>query len=220
MKGLIRRKLSEFISERTLSDFLAAINVPELEQQIQEEVRLQQSGDELAGVTSERQQFVYETPTFTSRSELTDIFYDFASNFTRSAGKIGVEMRWIGVGTWVTPDEIIPEQHVNAWRITRENISRGGKQALESLEQQSRDSSLVGLIQEIITISNQQIVENVGEDDKAIQQIMESYRSRLRTALDIYEQREGINSPEARQLRRVLEHLARVAYRWLGDANG
>jgi hypothetical protein len=220
MKGLIKRKLSEFISERTLSEFLAAINIPELEQQIEEEVRLQQSADELAGVDSGEQQTFYETPAFTPRSELTDIFYDFTSGFTKIAEQIGVEMRWIGVGIWVTPDEIIPEQHVNAWRITRDNITRGGEQALADLEEQSRNGSLVGLIQETITNSDQQINNSDGDDAQAIKQIMEAYRIRLRTALDIYEQSDGGRSQEARRLRRVLEHLARVTYRWLGDANG
>jgi hypothetical protein len=220
MKGLIKRKLSEFISERTLSEFLAAINIPELEQQIEEEARLRQSADDLAGVVSSGQQSEYETPAFTPRSELTDIFYDFTSNFTKIAEKIGVEMRWIGVGTWVTPDEIIPEQHVKAWRITRDNIAREGKQALEGLENQSRNGALVGLIQETITTSNQQIDSMEGDEAKAIKQIVEAYRTRLRIALDIYEQSDRLRSPEARRLRQVLEHLARVTYRWLGDANG
>ena len=121
---------------------------------------------------------------------------------------------------WITPDAIIPEQHVKAWRITRDNITRGGTKALQELEEQSRNGSLVSLIQETILTSNQEIIRNDGDETKIIRQVVDSYRSRLRTALDIYEQSDGVRSPEARKLRLVLEHLARVTYRWLGDANG
>ena len=51
-----------------------------------------------------------------------------------------------------------------------------------------------------------------------MKQIIDAYRVTLRTALDIYEQNRGLRSPEAVKLKLVLEHLARVAYRWLGDA--
>jgi hypothetical protein len=218
MKGLIKRNLIEFISERTLSEFLASINIPELEQQIEDEMRLQQDADELAGVEGVDKNGIYVSPNFTPRTKLTDIFYDFTSNFTKKAEKIGVEMRWIGVGTWVTPDEIIPERHVKAWTITRDNVMRGSPKALESLEEQSRKGALVGLIQETITTSKQQIDDNVGKEEKAMKQIVDDYRGKLRIALDIYEQNRGIRSPHAVKLKLVLEHLARVAYRWLGDA--
>lgn len=218
MKGLIKRNLIEFISERTLSEFLASINIPELEQQIEDEMRLQQDADELAGVEGVDKNGIYVSPNFTPRTKLTDIFYDFTSNFTKKAEKIGLEMRWIGVGTWVTPDEIIPERHVKAWTITRDNVMRGSPKALESLEEQSRKGALVGLIQETITTSKQQIDNNVGNEEKAMKQIVDDYRGTLRTALDIYEQNRGLRSPQAVKLKLVLEHLARVAYRWLGDA--
>jgi hypothetical protein len=220
MKGLIKRRLNEFISGRTLSEFLAAINVPELEQDREEQLRIQQSADKLAGTAGSQHQFSYEAPIFTPRSELTDIFYDFTSNFTKDAEKVGVEMRWIGVGTWLTPDEIIPEKHIKAWRITRDNLARSGKAALEDLEDHSRNLALGGLIQDTIINSHRQINKDDSDDAKAVRQIVESYRSKLRSALDIYEQSDRLHSPEARRLRRVLEHLARVSYRWLGDAHG
>jgi len=218
MKGLIKRNLIEFISERTLSEFLATINIPELEQQIEEEIRLQQDADEAACEEDVVKNGIYVPPNFTPRTKLTDIFYDFTSKFTKIAEKIGVEMRWIGVGTWVTPDEIIPERHVKAWKITRDNVMRGSPKALESLAEQSRKGALVGLIQGTITTSRQQIDDNFGEGDEAMKQIIDAYRVTLRTALDIYEQNRGLRSPEAVKLKLVLEHLARVAYRWLGDA--
>lgn len=218
MKELIKRNLIEFISERTLSEFLATINIPELEQQIEEEMRLQQDADELAGVEGVEINGNYAPPNFTPRTKLTDIFYDFTSNFTKIAEKIGVEMRWIGVGTWVTPDEIIPERHVRAWTITRDNLMNGSQKALESLEEQSRNGALVGLIQETISKSKQHIDDNVGNEEEVMREIVNSFRGTLRTALDIYEQNRGLQSPQAVKLKLVLEHLGRVAYRWLGDA--
>ena len=219
MRGLIKRRLNEFISKRTLSEFLAAINIPELEQDREEEMRIQQSADRLAGAANTQQQSAYEAPIFTPRSELTNIFYDFTSEFTKDAKEVGVEMRWIGVGTWITSDEIIPEQHIKAWRITRENITRSGEQALTDLEGRSRNIALVGLIQDTIIGSNHYIKSEEGDDAIALRQIVETYRAKLRSALDIYEQSDGTRSPEARRLRSVLEQLARVSYRWLGDAN-
>ena len=218
MKALIKRNLNEFISERTLSEFLATINIPELEKQLKEEIILQQDADDLAGVERVEKNGKYVSPKFTPRTKLTDIFYNFTSDFTKKAEQVGVEMRWIGVGTWVTPDEIIPDRHVKAWSITRDNLMRGSQEALESLEEYSRTGALVSLIQEIITSSNQQINDNIGNEEEALKQILDAYRGILRTALDIYEHNRVIGSPQAVKQKQVLEHLARVTYRWLGDS--
>ena len=71
---------------------------------------------------------------------------------------------------------------------------------------------------ETISTSKQQIDDNVGNEEKAIKEIVNTYRGTLRTALDIYEQNRGLQSPQAVKLKLVLEHLGRVAYRWLGNA--
>ena len=56
-KSLIRRKFGEFIARHTLSEFLAAVGAPELEQDQQAQAELRQAAEALAG-----------TPITTTRS--------------------------------------------------------------------------------------------------------------------------------------------------------
>jgi hypothetical protein len=216
VKTLINQELGGFISQHTLGEFLAAINLPEIEQQEQEVARLQQEANQAAGIDAP---VPFETPPppppFAARPELSDLFYDLKA-FTEQARKRGIELRWIGLGTWVTPDAIIPEQHQTAWRITRENLARGSEAALKQLFEESRVGELMVLVFDVPlgTFRGLNGKDETQRKDNMLV-LVNAYRGKLRAALDSYEREGKAESPEGRKLRAALDHLAHVVYRWL-----
>lgn len=217
MESQIRREIVEFIAKHSLGEFLAAINQPELEQQVVENARLQREADRRAGLDLPLEVATPNPPPFTSRLDLSNLFYDL-EEFTAKARKRGVELRWIGIGTWSTPDEIIPERHQSAWRITRENLARGSDEALETLYEESRLGELLMLLYSV-PLEAFRSFDPQDEDRKQenLIQVVHGYRGKLRAALDLYERDGKSDTPGARRLRAVLDHLAHVVYRWIGD---
>jgi hypothetical protein len=117
----IKREIGAFIFRHTLSEFLAAVGRPELEQAVKNMAEIQVEADRLAGMQDDFEIDVPDPPPFIPRPGISDLFYDY-SNFVARVRKKGVELRWIGIGTWDFPTDIIPERHLQAWRITYENL--------------------------------------------------------------------------------------------------
>ncbi|RPI23327.1 MAG: hypothetical protein EHM70_22655 [Chloroflexota bacterium] len=173
MRSMISNELRQFISQHTLSEFLTNANLST------------------------------EAGAFISRDELTNLFYDFAQGFSRRAVERGVELQWIGVGTWVTPSEIIPERHLEAWRLSSENRQRGSEQTLSGIQLDARLTELLRLIDEMAgTFYN---LVNQGLDGETVmRRLMLSYREKLRSARELYA---DLNQPEPLELQAVLRHL-------------
>ncbi len=220
MEGLIRSELGKFISEHTLSEFLAAINAPEIEDQIKEHEALQQEADQFAGVKSTQSFEKPDAPDFVPRTRMTDLFYDFTSSFSQLARMRGVELRWIGVGTWVTPDEIIPARHQNAWRISSENIIRENEEALKRLQDESRLTELLSLIKEVPLKTFRELEAKDANPKSIMRGLANAYRGKLRTTLDLYERDGEEDSIEAYRLRCVLINMSQAVYHWLGNQDG
>ncbi|HJW90510.1 MAG TPA: hypothetical protein VJ436_07700, partial [Anaerolineales bacterium] len=215
--SLINQELSEFITQHTLGEFLATVSVPELDQRLQENARLQREADRLAGVDLPVPVESLPPPPFEPRTDLTRQFYDL-EKFRERARRRGVELRWIGLGTWVTPDEIIPERHQNAWRITNDNLARGSEPALKSLFDESRLAELILLVYDVPLKQFRTLAPQADLSAReAMIALVSGYRSRLRSALDLYERDGKGETPEARSLRAVLDHLAHVVFHFLGD---
>ena len=74
--------------------------------------------------------FLHAASEFVPRSLLTRMLYD---NFQARAEQRGTHINWIGVGTWDTPAQIIPKNHREAWKISRENFRRGNSAELQRI---------------------------------------------------------------------------------------
>src|SRR4030095_759675 len=74
------------------------------------------------------------------------LFNQFAEEFTKRAHGSGVELHWIGVGTWKTPIEFVPERHLEAWKLSQENAKNESKGALEKVEEKAIIQKLHTLI--------------------------------------------------------------------------
>lgn len=153
MIGLIRGKLGGFMSERKLADYLASIGIPEFERAKQSEAaiaeqvrRLTQQADDLA-----RAGEIKPPPEFTPRYKVTNLFSEFTQEFTDKARENGVELHWIGVGTWKTPPEIeiVPDKHLEAWKLSQKNLKDGSDEALKKAENEAMLQKLESLIQSV-----------------------------------------------------------------------
>ena len=153
MIGLIRGRLGAFMSERKLSDYLASTGIPEFErakhseEMIAEQVRqLTQQADDL-GKASE----IKPPPEFTPRYKVRNLFSEFAEEFTEKAHDNGVELHWIGVGTWKTPPEIniVPEKHLEAWQLTQKNLKEASEESMTKAEKEAMLKKLESLIQNV-----------------------------------------------------------------------
>jgi hypothetical protein len=217
MAAQIRRELGKFIARHTLSEFLAAVGQPELEQATQIEAELQVEADQLAGLEQAYEIDVPNPPPFVPRPGISDLFYDY-NNFVARVRKKGVELRWIGVGTWDFPEDIIPERHLRAWRITYENLARGNEAVIEELFKSNRVEQLSTIIQDTpIEIFNQ---INPGDNSRRttdMVSLVNGYRGKLHAALEVYERRDESNTPAARRVRDVWTHLAHVVAHYAGD---
>jgi hypothetical protein len=133
MISLIRRELGKFISQHCLNDFLTS------------------AGDAVEGVGQAQGNGGTAAenappPGFFTRPEiLSDLF---AAQFARSARRNGVELKWIGVGTWVTP-ELIAQRHREAWRLSQENQLRGSEPELRRVRRESETAEFLRLVQEV-----------------------------------------------------------------------
>lgn len=206
MASQIRRELGAFIARHTLSEFLAAIGQPELEQATEFQTELKMEADRMAGVDGSDEIKVENPPPFVPRPVISDLFYDFDDFVTRTK-KSGVELRWIGLGTWTFPSEIIPERHLQAWRISYENLARGSEAVLNAITVSSQAEQLAAIVRETPIGTNKQLEVSKTTRKLHMARLAIAYRSKLTAALEIYDRRDIPDSQNAKTVRNVWDHL-------------
>jgi hypothetical protein len=152
MIGLIRGRLGGFMSMHKLTEYLASTGAPEFEKAVQreeliaEQVRRLTQPSEEADIKAPK-----PPPSFTPRYKITNLFSQFAEEFTKSARNNGVELHWIGVGTWKTPPEIdiVSEKHLEAWKVSQENLKAGSKESMDKAESEAMLEKLAALIGQV-----------------------------------------------------------------------
>ena len=154
MIGLIRGRLSGFMNEHKLTAYLASTGMPEFEKAKRREETIAEDVEELAHSSNEepvQSKSVSPPPDFKPRYMITDLFSQFAEAFTQSAHNSGVELKWIGVGTWKTPPEIeiVPEKHLEAWKLSQENSRSGSDGALLGAKSEATMKKMEALIQDV-----------------------------------------------------------------------
>ncbi|MBO9369001.1 MAG: hypothetical protein J7555_09720 [Chloroflexi bacterium] len=149
MRTMIRSELARFMSTHPLNEYLASIGAPEIQSMrnratvLQENLREVDPDHPLPSSGSE------SAPRFASRTDLKSLFDRFASQFASNAHRRGVELRWLGLGTWKPPAGIVLQHHEEAWRLSRENLRRGSAEAIAQLEQEAKWEELMRRIQSV-----------------------------------------------------------------------
>lgn len=152
MVGSIRGQLGKFISERKLSDFLASIGMPEFEKAQQTEASIAEQMRQLTQETDDLGKTEIKLPPeFTPRYKIKNLFSEFAEEFTKSTRDKGVELHWIGIGTWKTPPglNMVPEKHLEAWKQSQENLKNGSDEAMKKAEKEAMLQRFEALIRSV-----------------------------------------------------------------------
>jgi hypothetical protein len=210
--SLIRRKFGEFIAQHTLSEFLAAVGAPELEQDQQRQAELRQAAETLAGASAATSvQSPTSPPDFFSRTDVMTAL--FTAEFAEEAARRGVEIKWIGGGTWELPDAIVPQRHLEAWKLSRENLLRSSPAAMGQISQESQVAELARLVEEVPVATYRSSKDLPSR--QALRQLLLAYHKVLHEAYEAYQRSPG--DPAQREwLRQVLVFLTRFTARWLG----
>jgi hypothetical protein len=150
----VRGKLRNFISQRTLGEFLAAISQPELQKRLEETRELETEAMHLTGeipveLDSEEEEKVTIKGKFYTRDEITDMMYE--GNSQHDKLQTGIELDWIDIGTWVLPENAqdIIKQHQDAWEQTLVNLTSGSPQAKRSIKAENKVKSLREFLREL-----------------------------------------------------------------------
>jgi hypothetical protein len=188
MIGLIRGELGTFMSKNRLTAYLASIGMPELEklqkreEMIFEEVqKLVPPGQDLATPKDKEPK---SPPEFQPRHKISNLFTQFAEEFSKKAQSNGVELHWIGVGTWKTPEKIVPEKHLEAWKLSNENIARESPEALSGIETEAILQKTIALIQEVPIAAHLRATIDEKETKKAMRAILLAYHQQLQEAAE------------------------------------
>lgn len=217
IQGLIRGNLGGFMSKHRLAEYLASIGPPEIQKARQREDEIVKVGNVVISEGDDLEpRNVPPPPDFQARHIVSNLFSQFTDSFTKNASNRGVQLSWIGVGTWKTPNEIVPEKHLEAWRLSRENIERGSMGTMDELRQEAQLQQTLRLIQNIPLARFQQ---NTGREHKdAIQDLLIAYREQLIEAIELLVKS---NRPEPKIVRAAIKHIEAVLgiKHWVGAAS-
>ena len=180
MINLIRVELGAFMSKHKLTAYLASIGSPEVEKLKRREEALVKQVQRL----TQDQDFLLTTEEepvqeFLPRYKISSLFTQFAEEFTKRAQNSGVELHWIGVGTWKTPIEIVSEKHLEAWKLSNENLYRESNEELGKLEKEAIMQKTVALIQDVPVTANIRAASEDGEQKKRMRALLQSYLQQL-----------------------------------------
>lgn len=202
MRTLIRNELSRFISEHPLSEFLASYGEPEVQrmQAIQNDLKQElQTVDPDHPATPPRK-MDDNVPPFVPRPALKSLFDRFSSDFSTRARQRGVELHWLGLGTWETIPQIIPQHHEEAWRLSRENLLRGREEELRWLEEEAYRSELLRRIQSVPLSTFHEYFQLNPNKPRAIKRaLLWEYCEQLKEARELYQKHSEIVPKELSQ---------------------
>ncbi len=217
IQSLIRNELGGFMSKHRLAEYLASIGPPEVQQARQREDEIVKVGKVvLADGDDLEPRDVPPAPSFQPRSIVSNLFSQFTESFSKNANNRGVQLSWIGVGTWKTPNEIVPEKHLEAWRLSRENLGLGSQGALNGLRHENQLQQTLRLVQNVPLARFHQNQDKAHKD--IIQELLVAYREQL---IEVLELLAKSNRPEPPIVHAAIQHIEGVLgiKHWVGAAS-
>ncbi|MBI1793940.1 MAG: hypothetical protein HYR70_07090 [Chloroflexi bacterium] len=190
MRGLLNGSIGEFMSQNRLAEYLASISTLEIENsEFKEDTILWQTvqySSELPDAATKN----ITKPKFHPRTELSDRFMKYSNGFSKKAGERGINLHWVGVGTWKIPNktasDFISGQHIQAWQINRENAARSDTQALQEVMEEAELNEKLRLIQTVPFEAYRQNRAKYSEKEKAVKALLHNYWDQLGDALLVY----------------------------------
>jgi hypothetical protein len=147
MVGAIRGELGRFMSERKLTEYLSSYGILEIQaaqrqaqsvlEQTQKVIPPGEPGPDVSAPS--------EPPAFVPRPDLSARFNE---SFASQTNQRGVQLDWIGVGTWKTSVDAVLNHHLDAWKLSMENAARGSDKAIEGVAADAAQQKTIQIIQE------------------------------------------------------------------------
>ncbi len=202
MQGLIRGALGEFMNQHRLGEYLAGTG--SLESDLSE-FREDTIVSTTLHYSNELPDGTGQTPThnrFHPRTELIERFMKATDGFAQRARDRGLELHWINVGTWKMPhtltDDLIREQHLDAWRLSRENAERSSPETVQAITDEAYFSEKVHLIQNVPLDSHQKNQARYSEKAVLVECLLQDYWEQMGDALEaLYQNRNAPQQEEA-----------------------
>ena len=183
MIDLVYRRMQKFIATHELSWFLAAADVPDFRTPGAQPTPAAPSSPaptpDIYAIKA-----ATESLRFTSRSEITQYFFDTNSDFVKDADLMGAQLHWIDVGTWATTARIISERQLEAWRISSSNQTRRENLALS--KEEGKVDELLILVRGVPLIAFRQSRGDRKSPDEICKDLLGAYLGILRQAYDSY----------------------------------
>jgi hypothetical protein len=150
MVGLIRERLGGFMRQHKLTEYLASIGTPEIQKFKEREADIVNQMQQLTPSNEDAaDRKDVNAPDFQSRYKVKDLFAQFTEEFTGKARERGVELHWIGVGTWESPIKEISDEHFEAWMLSQENLKNDSPERMKKIEQEVVVERMKELIQKV-----------------------------------------------------------------------
>jgi hypothetical protein len=212
------------MGQHNLTEYLASIGMPEFERAKAQEAVIAEEARQLNVPKEEapKAQEVRPAPDFTPRREITNLFGQFAQKFSDMARERGVELHWIGVGTWKTPPEIdvVPEKHLEAWKLSQENLYRESQEVLNRLEQEAITQKMVTLIQDVPVAVYQRATDEEREHNNAMRSLLLAYRQQLIEAAEFMQEKGETVSPIILQSINIIsEVMGMTDWHWVRNSS-
>ncbi len=145
------------------------------------------------------------TTNFSPRTSLTRLFFDdFNYSFRRRAHNRGVSLKWIDVGTWHIPSNLILDQNTEAWKITTENEIRSNPRVMNEVKNQARAKELSRLLQQLPAQRFYEYQYQGIEKQEIIYMLIQDYAAKLKSARDLFINKKG---RVPRQIDTALAHI-------------
>jgi hypothetical protein len=218
VESLIRGELGKFMSKHKLTRYLASYGMPEYENARKREDEIIEIrrlvADPSDPVEPEK---VSPPPEFESRAKITSLFTEFTSEFRKNSKTRGVELHWIGVGTWKPPNDIIIQNHIEAWRISLENLGRGSQGAMESLDRDIRTQKKIQLIQDVPLARFKRDSASNKDYEYIVKSLLFAYREQM---VKIKELLEESKRPVPGEISWAIKYIDEIlGYKWVGGSN-
>ena len=214
MHTLIRDSLRDFMGVNRLAEFLAGVGPNEVERsEFRADTILTRTLQVSAEAPRPPMPGTSETAQYRPRTELSARFRKYGSEFSTRAQELGLELHWIGVGTWKVPDEqsedAVTAKHIEAWRLNRENSERLHSQALEHVAQDALLEQKLRMIQETPLARHARNQERYSDKTVLMECLLQDFLEQMGDALDIH-YRSGTPSTELEELEQAVTYLEQL----------
>ena len=209
IRGMVSGEIGAFMSQNKLSEFIASISTPEIEAlEYREDTILMQTlqySNQLPNTESSD----FTKPSFHPRTELTDRFMKYTDGFSRRANERGMDIHWIGVGTWKPSNSVIDVRHFEAWQLNLDNAMKSSNEALEQMMVNAYLDEKLRLIKSVPLNAYKECKSNLIEKEKCIEALLQDFWEQMGNVLDFF-YTNNIQNEEVHELERAVSKIEKL----------